>query len=153
LVDFNDADTILKVGEKVTFCNFGNVMILSKEIQVDGSYHLTGEFLPEDKDYKKTKKLTWLAEWNNLLIANLIEYYHLLKKKRVEVGQHFENAVNDKTKIVTRVYVDSATRELQPNIFLQIQRRAYYRIDSVTQKMDDVEFNMILVPDGKKGLG
>ena len=153
MVDFDDADTLLNVGEKVTLCHFGNVMILSKEIQVDGSYHITGEFLPEDKDYKKTKKVTWLAQGTNILLANLIEYDHLLKKKRVEVGQHFENAVNDKSRIVTRAYVDSAIRKLQPNNFLQIQRRAYYRIDSVMQKMDDVEFNMILVPDGKKWVG
>jgi len=41
--------------------NWGNIMIKTKELQGDGSYLMTGEFLPEDKDFKKTNKITWLA--------------------------------------------------------------------------------------------
>jgi hypothetical protein len=33
---------------------------------------------------------------------------------------------------------------------LQIERRAYYRIDKVDKIGDDFEYNLILVPDGKK---
>ena len=84
LVEFDDADQILKVGEKVTLMNWGNVNILTKEINADGSFSLTGEYLPEDKDFKTTKKITWLAESKNLLVANLIEYDHLIKTPKVE---------------------------------------------------------------------
>lgn len=34
--------------------------------------------------------------------------------------------------------------------FIQIERRAYYRIDKVNKKQDGFEYNLILVPDGKK---
>jgi hypothetical protein len=34
--------------------------------------------------------------------------------------------------------------------FIQIERRAYYRIDSVKKQGDEFEYNLILVPDGKK---
>lgn len=84
LIEFDDADQILKVGEKVTLMNWGNVNILTKEINADGSFSLTGEYLPEDKDFKTTKKITWLAESKNLLVANLIEYDHLIKTPKVE---------------------------------------------------------------------
>jgi hypothetical protein len=61
LLEFQDADEI-KVDEKVTFMNWGNFLIKSKEIQPDGSYKLTGLFLEDDKDWKKTRKYTWLAK-------------------------------------------------------------------------------------------
>ena len=37
-------------------------------------------------------------------------------------------------------YVDS---------FLQFERRGYYRVDKVTKKGDNFEYDMIFVPDGK----
>jgi len=83
LIEFDDSDTLLKVREKVTLMNWGNVLILSKEVQPDGSYALTSEYLPEDKDFKTTKKITWLADGTNLLVVNLIEYDHLIKTPKV----------------------------------------------------------------------
>ena len=41
--------------------NWGNFVIKSKELRPDGSYKLTAEFLSDDKDFKKTRKYTWLA--------------------------------------------------------------------------------------------
>jgi len=84
LVDFIDADTLLKVGEKVTLMNWGNVLIKSKDVQPDGSYLMQGEYLPEDKDFKKTAKITWLADGTHLLVADIVEYDHLIKEKKVE---------------------------------------------------------------------
>ena len=123
--------------------NWGNVLIQTKEIQPDGSYLLTGEYLPEDKDFKTTKKITWLAEGTNLIVANLIEYDHLIKTPKVEEDQNFEDIVNVNSKFVSKAYIDSGLRLLnESNIifyldaFLQIERRAYYRIDQVTKKED-----------------
>jgi len=133
----------LKVGERVTLMNWGNVLIQTKEVQPDGSYLLTGEYLPEDKDFKTTKKITWLAEGTNLIVANLIEYDHLIKTPKVEEDQNFEDIVNVNSKFVSKAYIDSGLRLLnESNIifyldaFLQIERRAYYRIDQVTKKED-----------------
>jgi glutamyl-tRNA synthetase len=120
LLEFDDAETLLKVGEKVTLMGFGNVMILSKEVQPDGSYHMTGEHLPEDKDFKTTKKVTWLAEGTNLIIANLIEFDHLIKTPKVEENQDFEEIVNVNSKFVSRAYVDSGIRSLKEGICLSI---------------------------------
>lgn len=130
--------------------NWGNVLIKTKEVQPDGSYHMTGEYLPEDKDFKTTKKITWLAEGTNLIVANLIEYDHLIKTPKVEEDQNFEDIVNVNSKFVSRAYIDSGLRLLNENAFLQIERRAYYRIDQVLKREDGFEYNLILVPDGKK---
>lgn len=112
LIEFEDAETILKVGEKVTLMNWGNVLIHTKEQQPDGSYSLTGEYLPEDLDFKTTKKITWLADGTNLIIANLIEYDHLIKVAKVDEEMNFEDIVNVNSKFVTHAYVDSGLKLL-----------------------------------------
>jgi glutamyl-tRNA synthetase len=112
LIEFDDAENLLKVGEKVTLMNWGNVLILTKELQADGSYLLTGEYLPEDKDFKTTKKITWLAEGTNLIVANLIEFDHLIKTAKVEEDVNFEDIVNVNSKFVSRAYIDSGIRLL-----------------------------------------
>lgn len=102
--------------------NWGNVLIKTKEVQPDGSYHMTGEYLPEDKDFKTTKKITWLAEGTNLIVANLIEYDHLIKTPKVEEDQNFEDIVNVNSKFVSRAYIDSGLRLLNESnsIFMQM---------------------------------
>lgn len=112
LIEFDDAENICNVGEKVTFMNWGNFNILTREQQPDGSYNLTAEYLPEDLDFKKTKKITWLADGTNLLIVDLIEYDHLIKVPKIEEDQNFDDAINPKSKFVTKAYVDSGVRLL-----------------------------------------
>eukprot|EP00919_Chromeraceae_sp_WS-2016_P021802 GHVR01051714.1.p1 GENE.GHVR01051714.1~~GHVR01051714.1.p1 ORF type:complete len:217 (-),score=11.37 GHVR01051714.1:1399-2049(-) len=72
LIEFADAETLVEVGKKITLMNWGNFMIQTKDLQEDGSYKMTAEYLSEDKDFKSTKKITWLADNTNLQIANLI---------------------------------------------------------------------------------
>lgn len=112
LIEYDDAHSLLKVGEKATLMNWGNVMILTKEEQPNGSYLLTGEYLPEDKDFKTTKKITWLAEGTNLIIANLIEFDHLIKTAKVEEDVDFETIVNINSKFISHAYIDSGLRLL-----------------------------------------
>ena len=112
LIEFDDAETILKVGEKVTLMNWGNVMVLTKEQQADGSYHMTGEYLPEDLDFKTTKKITWLADGTNLIVANLVEFDHLIKTPKIDEDMDFETVVNVNSKFVSQAYVDSGLKLL-----------------------------------------
>lgn len=150
LVDFIDADTLLKVGEKVTLMNWGNVLIKSKEVQPDGSYLMHGDYLAEDKDFKKTAKITWLADGTNLLVSELVEYDHLIKEKKVEEDVNFEDIVNVNSRFSAPYYVDSNIRTLNTGQFLQFERKGYYKIDKVIKEGDDFKYTIIYTPDGKK---
>lgn len=150
LVDFIDADTLIKVGEKVTLMNWGNFLIKTKEIQPDGSYTMTAEFLPEDKDFKKTPKLTWLADGTNLLKLEIVEYDHLIKEKKIEENMDFESVVNVNSKFSADYYADSNIRTLNPGQFLQFERKGYYKIDKVEKQGDDLHYTLIYTPDGKQ---
>lgn len=150
LVDFLDADKLINVGEKVTLMNWGNVLIKTKELQADGSFLMTGQYLAEDKDFKKTNKITWLADGTNLLIADLVEYDHLIKQKKVEEDVDFETIVNVNSKFVGQYYIDSNIRTLNAGQFLQFQRKGYYKIDRVVKEGEDFRYTIIYTPDGKK---
>ena len=73
---------------------------------------MTGKFLPEDTDFKTTKKITWLADGTNLFIANLTEYDHLIKTKKVDEDTNFEDIVNANSRFVSQAYVDSGIKLL-----------------------------------------
>ena len=149
LVDFVDADKLIKEGEKVTLMNWGNVQIKTKQLQPDGSYLMQGEFLKEDKDFKSTAKVTWLADGTNLLTAELVEYDHLIKTKKVDEDVDFENIVNVNSKFSALYYVDNHIRTLNAGQFLQFERKGYYKIDSVVQAGNDLKYTLIYTPDGK----
>ena len=87
--------------------NWGNFQIHAKELQADGSYLIKAEYLSEDKDFKKTKKITWLADNTNLLIADLWEFDHIIKTPKVEENSVFKS----------KIYVDSHIRTLSRGNF------------------------------------
>jgi glutamyl-tRNA synthetase len=97
--------------------NWGNFLILTKDLQADGSYKMTGEYLPEDKDFKTTKKITWLADNTNLIVANLIEFDHLIKTKKVDEDANFADIVNVNSKFESKAYIDSNLRTLNESIY------------------------------------
>jgi len=59
---FIERDDALQIqeGEKVTLMKWGNVLV-EKKVEKDGELVLIGKHDAEDKDFKKTKKLTWVT--------------------------------------------------------------------------------------------
>lgn len=51
----------IAVDEKVTLMKWGNIKVTGKD-EKDGVVTLTAQLLPDDKDFKKTKKITWIAK-------------------------------------------------------------------------------------------
>lgn len=60
-IENEDAQTFV-VGEKVTLMRWGNVRITSIEKSESGQIHMTAEDLPEDQDWKGTKKVNWISK-------------------------------------------------------------------------------------------
>lgn len=69
IIDFDDAENI-KEGEKITLMKWGNILIKSKTVAENGGWNFEAEFLPEDKDWKSTKKITWLAADEKVLVRS-----------------------------------------------------------------------------------
>lgn len=79
---------------------WGNVKIVSKTEQ-DGQILFKGEELPDDKDFKTTKKYTWLAKEAPSVEVDLVEYDHLIRVKTIEDGMSFDDYYNPNSRQVT----------------------------------------------------
>lgn len=100
-------------GEKITLMKWGNVIITKKE-EIDGVITLTGTVDPTDKDFKGTKKLTWLAvDPDTTLEITFVELDHLITKKKVEENDDVKDFVNHHSKIEYTALGEGSMRSLQ----------------------------------------
>lgn len=147
LIDGIDADT-LEVDEIVTFMDWGNFKIMER----DEKGNLTAEFLPDNKDFKKTKKVTWLADVSDLVPMKVLKYSHLLTQDRLDSAQSktISEFVNYDSLETQNLVGDINMRLLQSDDLIQLERRGYYRCDSVRARDGaDGFITLIEIPDGK----
>jgi glutamyl-tRNA synthetase len=82
------------VGEKITLLKWGNAIVTKKE-EINGELVLHADLLPDDKDFKKTKKLTWITDCPKTTFeVTLVELDHLITKKKVEENESVKDIVN-----------------------------------------------------------
>lgn len=112
-VETGDAEG-LNVGEKVTLMKWGNAVISLKETKPDGSIELHADLTLDDKDFKKTKKLTWIAvdEKTNFEVT-LVELDHLITKKKVEENEKVQDIVNKNSYISYTAIAEGNMRNVQ----------------------------------------
>jgi len=143
LLESADANS-LKEGEVVTLMDWGNVKITKKT-----DTELEGEYLPDNKDFKKTQKFTWLAQLPDLAPATLVYYDHLITKDKLEEDDKMEDFVNKNSKSEESVLCDINTKLLQQGDVIQFERRGYFICDSVFVRENGRPMTFIEIPDGK----
>jgi glutamyl-tRNA synthetase len=112
LIEFEDASE-LKEGEKITLMKWGNIVLSKVEKSEDGnSITLEGKFDPEDKDFKSTKKLNWLAANSDLTKVEMIEFDHLISVKKIDENTDFDKAYNADSRFVTEALADPNVKNL-----------------------------------------
>jgi glutamyl-tRNA synthetase len=155
LVEREDAAQFV-VGEEVTLMRWGNAVITS--ITKDGDGVITGaagEYRPKGDPRKTKQKLTWLSRHEDgahLVPCTIVEFDHIIDKARLAKGEDpfdFLTTRNHPTRVDTASWAESATRQLQKNAIIQIERRGYFRVDSpyISPTSPMVLF---MIPDGKK---
>ncbi|EKF37727.1 glutamyl-tRNA synthetase, putative [Trypanosoma cruzi marinkellei] len=138
---------LLKEGDEITLMDWGNAYI--KNIRSSGESSLITDadiVLHLEGDVKKTKyKLTWVPENPNAEVMELVEYDHLLTKKKPDIEEKIDDIIAPVTKFTQEVYAEEAVRSLKKGDTIQIERRGYYIVDSVTPKKV-----LIYIPDGRE---
>ena len=117
--------------------------------------------MEDDKDFKKTRKYTWLAQVNQFLTqdvdlpkAELTEYDHLITKRKIEEDDKIEDLVNNNSRLPCLCYVEPSIRTLQTGAFVQFLRRGYYKVDKIAPGPGgDLFYEFIYTPDGKVSKG
>jgi len=122
---------------------WGNVRVTSA-----AGGKLKGEFVPNG-DFKKTKKkLTWLANVDDIVPVKLTEFDYLITKPKIEDGEDFKNFVNPHTMAESDGLGDPGLRLLQKGDVIQLERRGFFRCDQPyigPQK----PLVLYMIPDGK----
>ncbi|CAG8501542.1 5859_t:CDS:2 [Racocetra fulgida] len=148
-IDQNDAKTF-EIDEEITLMDWGNAIVKSVHksdsdpetvLGLDLQLHLEG-------DYKKTKKkITWLADTEDVLEIVLADYDYLINKRKLEENDEVTDYVTEKTEFLTSALADSNVRMLKKGDIIQFERKGYYILDDNISTTSVPRFNHI--PDGK----
>ncbi|XP_060610231.2 bifunctional glutamate/proline--tRNA ligase isoform X6 [Anolis sagrei] len=155
LIEGGDAETLTE-GEMVTFINWGNVIIskihknsTGKISSIDAKLNL------ENKDYKKTAKITWLAETPRapLIPAICVNYEHLITKPVLGKEEDFKQYVNRNSKQEELMFGDPCLKDLKKGDIIQLQRRGFYICDQPYEPVSPYSCKeapcvLIYIPDG-----
>ena len=148
-LEYDDA-VLVSEGEKLTIMKWGNFVVEKKTILEDGGIVLEGRATLDDKNFKGTKKLTWLPMDEHLLVdATFLEFGHLLKVHKVEENDVFEDCVNHENKFETPAKAEATIKCLQEGAYIQFERRGFFRLDKISTRNGKVNYEFILIPDGR----
>ncbi|XP_072018982.1 bifunctional glutamate/proline--tRNA ligase-like [Amphiura filiformis] len=127
---------VLSEGEVVTFVNWGNLII--QKINKDGSGKITSmeaKLNLENQDFKKTTKLTWLAETEQapFIPAVMVHYGYIISKAVLGKDEDFKAHVNKKSREDTLVIGDPELATLKKGDIIQLQRKGFFICDEPYQ--------------------
>uniref|UniRef100_A0A7G3AAD1 Bifunctional glutamate/proline--tRNA ligase n=1 Tax=Lutzomyia longipalpis TaxID=7200 RepID=A0A7G3AAD1_LUTLO len=154
LIDYADAET-LQEGENATFINWGNLLINKinksdgKITSVDASLNL------DNKDYKKTVKLTWLAQLppTDYPPTFCVYFDHIISKGVLGKDEDFRDFIGRKTRTEVEMLGDPELKKLKQGDIIQLQRRGFFRVDvayAPKSEYTNLETPVVLfaIPDG-----
>uniref|UniRef100_A0A6P7FFN4 Bifunctional glutamate/proline--tRNA ligase n=1 Tax=Diabrotica virgifera virgifera TaxID=50390 RepID=A0A6P7FFN4_DIAVI len=130
LIDRVDAEA-LKEGENTTFINWGNLMITKINRQNGNIVNVEAQPNLQDTNFKKTLKLTWLAETDKAPFTPTwcVYFDHIISKAVLGKDEDFKQFIGHQTKKEVEMLGDPELRNLQVGDIIQLQRRGFFRVD------------------------
>ncbi|XP_058055585.1 bifunctional glutamate/proline--tRNA ligase [Anopheles bellator] len=155
LIDLADAKE-LKEGENATFINWGNLMVRKvnrgsdgEPVSVDATLNL------DNKDYKKTLKLTWLCELpaDQYTPTYCVYFEHIISKPVLGKDEDFKNYIGHQTRTEVPMLGDPELKKLAKGDIIQLQRRGFFKVDQAyhpPSEFSGAETPIVLfaIPDG-----
>ncbi|VDK71422.1 unnamed protein product [Onchocerca ochengi] len=154
LVEETDAREV-KIGDSVTLINWGNIKICDILKDGDKIVEIKAKLDLENKDYKKTLKVTWIADTKlgPQIPVKIVEYSHIISKAVIGKNEDWKQFVNyDSVKYLDFIG-EPAMKDICKGDIIQLQRKGYYICDSAYMSKSEYSgFEMpivlILIPDG-----
>ena len=86
----------------------------------------------DNKDFKKTLKVTWLAETPDapFIPTKCLYYDHIISKAVLDKADDFKSFINKDTETEIDMIGDHEFKKLAKGDIIQIQRRGYFIVDS-----------------------
>ncbi|KAG5307821.1 SYEP ligase, partial [Pseudoatta argentina] len=161
LIEKEDAERLIK-GQNATFINWGNIMI-QKINKCDGNIvDVEARLNLEDKNYKNTLKLTWLAESlptsdSNAEKSNPIKCYavyfdHIMSVPVLGKDDDFKNFVAKNTRKEIRILGEVELKRVKKGEIIQLQRKGFFICDipyaSSSYSTREPPIVLFHIPDG-----
>uniref|UniRef100_A0A671QTA9 Bifunctional glutamate/proline--tRNA ligase n=1 Tax=Sinocyclocheilus anshuiensis TaxID=1608454 RepID=A0A671QTA9_9TELE len=155
LIEGADAETFTE-GETVTFINWGNIIITKIHRDASGAItSLDGHLNLENTDYKKTTKITWLAESSRapFVPTVCVNYQHLITKPVLGKDDDFKDYINKNSKIEEKMLGEPCLKDLKKGDIIQLQRRGFYICDQPYEPISPHSCKespcvLLYIPDG-----
>ncbi|XP_064270209.1 bifunctional glutamate/proline--tRNA ligase isoform X6 [Passer domesticus] len=155
LIEGADAETLVE-GEVVTFINWGNIIITKLNRNSNGKIvSINAKLNLDNKDFKKTTKITWLAETPHapLIPTVCVNYEHLITKPVLGKDEDFKQYINRNSKQEELMLGDPCLKELKKGDIIQLQRRGFFICDQPYEPVSpysckDAPCILIYIPDG-----
>nr|CAB3243111.1 bifunctional glutamate/proline--tRNA ligase [Phallusia mammillata] len=131
LIEREDAESFV-VGTDVTFINWGNLNITAVNKDETGKVtSITAKLNLENRDYKKTQKVTWLADTPKALPipTSCVYFEHIMTKPVLGKEDNFKDFINSNTRKQTEMIGDPCLADLKRGDIIQLQRKGFYRCD------------------------
>lgn len=147
LIESFDAND-LSENEEITLMDWGNIII--KKIvnknntisHIDADLHLEG-------DFKKTKKkITWIANTEEKINVDLVDFDHLITKDKLTENDDFKNYITPNSEFHYNAFSEKSLCSLKAGTIIQFERKGFYIINQSYQKGKKII--LFTVPDGKK---
>jgi len=138
---------LIKDGEEVTLMDWGNAIIEKVHKTGENVVSLEGRLHLEGSVKSTEKKLTWLPTIEDLIKTSLIEYGHLITKKKLEDEDLLEDFVNHNSKTEIDAIGDANLRSLKKGDRLQLERRGYFIVEEPYLNSQK-PMVLIMIPDG-----
>lgn len=160
LVDQADAQ-VMKVGENVTFIGLGNLKIKEVSRSADGKVDkVVAEPNLDDKNYKNTLKVTWLASTPSTPLVHCICVFfdHILSKPVLGKDDDFKQFVRKETQLEVSMLGDPCLKDLKKSDIIQIQRKGFficdqpYDADTVRHVSREGPLVLFHIPDGTQSM-
>lgn len=113
LIEKEDAERLIE-GQNTTFINWGNLMILKINKQAGNIVDVEARLNLEDKNYKNTLKITWLAESlsksnpnaekSNPIKCYAVYFDHIMSVPVLGKDDDFKNFINKDTRVKNFTY-------------------------------------------------
>ena len=151
LLQADDAAAVAE-GEEVTLMSWGNAIIREvqkvngKVVQLRGELHLAGSV-------KSTKKkLTWLADTEDLVPVELVDLDFIISKDKVEEEDKLEDIITKQSYLPYKGKGEAAFRCVKKGEIIQVERRGFYICDAPYLRAEE-PVRLFFVPDGKNLMG
>ncbi|CAB3368587.1 Hypothetical predicted protein [Cloeon dipterum] len=154
LIDRVDAET-LKEGENTTFINWGNILIKKINRSNGGITSVDAEPNLDNKDYKKTLKITWLADTpkGKTIPCACVYFEHIISKAVLGKDEDFKDYIGHDTRNDVMMLGDPELVNVKKGDIIQLQRRGFFICDKAYEPTSvysakDSPIVLFSIPDG-----